>query len=237
MVGSGARSDVAGRGQQARQDSRPVQSVVRVELASSSTPTRCRSCRPGRTRSAGTCRPATCPTQPSAPSLRYGNRALPGVGHQLPARRDIVAPRVRRRGAAASRVLPLGLGRQSTARPAGVRRRIGVCDLHHRVVEADPRYRCPGRTGGASWRRAPSPTTAASRVDRPGRCVGRNTSAPGTRSCGAAPGIQRRIGRLLGDGDVTGVGDEFGELGVGHRMPLDREARATVAVCTGASSG
>jgi len=33
--------------------------------------------------------------------------------------------------------------------------------------------------------------------------------------------IKRGIRGLLGDGDVAGVGDERGELGVGHRMPLD----------------
>ena len=84
-------------------------------------------------------------------------------------------------------------------------------------------------------RRPVPPLPPVPQIDRP--AVGRKTRAPGSRSAVGDAGIQRRIEWTLRDGHVSGVGDELGELRVGDRMPFDREAIATVAVCTGASSG
>ena len=84
-------------------------------------------------------------------------------------------------------------------------------------------------------RPVPIPTTAASRADRQ---AGRRPEhqRTGHQVGWIRPGIQRRVEIPLGHCDVAGVVDEFGELGVGDRMPFDRE-RGHRHRWIGASSG
>src|SRR6185369_17944700 len=131
--------------------------------------------------------------------------------------------------AAASRVLPLGLGRQSTARPVGVRRRVGICDLHHWVVEAilDTAVRAE-RAAPVGARHPVPPLPPIAQIHR--AAGGPEHQRAWHQILRRGSRIQRRIWGLLGDGDVTGVGDELGELGVGYRMAFDGEGRDGRAV-------
>ena len=65
------------------------------------------------------------------------------------------------------------------------------------------------------------PLTPVAQVDR--AASGRKHQRAGHQVLRRRPRIERRIELLFGDGDVTGVGDELGELSIGHGMTFDRE--------------
>ena len=80
----------------------------------SSTPRRCRSCRTGRSRSAGSCPTGEVPLVAVGLQVLPGELALPGVRHRLAVRDELVAPGEDRALEAAARgELPLRLGRSS----------------------------------------------------------------------------------------------------------------------------
>src|SRR4029453_10946243 len=60
--------------------------------------------------------------------------ALPGIGHQLAIRPDLLTPGVRRSAARSRGVLPLRLARKPPTRPARVGLRIVIRNLNHRVI-------------------------------------------------------------------------------------------------------
>ena len=171
----------------------------------------------------GKCADRRCPDPAERAVIAVREPALPGVGHQLTAGSDVVAPRVGRGGATAGRVLPLRLGRQPTACPARVGRRVGVGDLHHRMVEPVIEVPAPAvRAERVVPVRAGYPVPPLLPIAQIHWTVGRPEHHRTRHQIRRRRvRIQRRIRGLLGDGDVTGVGDEFGELGVGHRMALD----------------
>ena len=77
---------------------------------------------------------------------------------------EVVAPRVHRRRATATRgVLPLGLRGQPSAGPPAVRLGVVPRDVDDRMIAPGRRARNPDRRGGASRPRAPGATTARRR--------------------------------------------------------------------------
>ena len=108
--------------------------VLAANTSRSSIPRRCRSCRARRSRWPERRAPARCARSRRSQVLER-EVALPGVGHVLAARRELVAPG--ELGAvqpAARGELPFGLGRQLLAGPCGVGLGIAVGDLHHRMI-------------------------------------------------------------------------------------------------------
>ena len=99
------------------------------------TPTRCRSCSRSPYPLGGNASTGAVPRYPSAPVLPFGNlpwktfmRCVP------PGSRSSPHGNARAGESAASRELPLGLGRQSRPRPPAVRHRVEPRDVHHRMV-------------------------------------------------------------------------------------------------------
>lgn len=159
--------------------------------------------------------------QPAAPSLRYGNWPCQvlAISRRRGGRRR---PRVDGGAARARRVLPLGLGGQTAPGPGGVRSRVGVGDLDHRMIrKAFDRRSGSRRVFPAGARHPGPPLPPVPQVHRP---VGRAEHQRARHQVGGGYAREgRRIELLFGDGDMTCGGDEFGELRVGHRMALDGE--------------
>ena len=150
--------------------------------------------------------------------------ALPGVGHVLVARQELVSPRV---GfflePAAGGKLPFGLARQRLALP----RREGLG-----IRERDVHDRMPRRALERAGRTLRMPPVGAA-LERPP--VADIRAIDGTLGLdeeqrsrvdhvrqGAR--ILRRIGHDLRERDVARLGDEPGEALVGHRLPIHPES-------------
>ena len=154
----------------------------------SSTPTRSRSCRRGRSRSAESSRPGRCPRGRRASGSPRGSRPARCWPPSFPARELLVPPgEGRALEAAAGGVLPLGLGRELLAGPGGVGPGVLEGDVDDGVAVA-PVDRRPG----PAWafperaRNVPPPVPEVASGTGPG--VLRKTSDPGTRSSGSASG-------------------------------------------------
>ena len=149
--------------------------------------------------------------------------ALPGVGHHLAARRELIAPA---EGlavqATTGRVLPLSLGRQLLAGPRGVRFGVPVGHVGHRVALSSVQcaVRALGMTPLSAGRPAP-PVPHVTQVDRPGGLMKDQRSRD--QHLGIGAGVISRIGSLLSPGDVTGGLHKAAELGDRHRMLVDPE--------------
>ncbi len=149
---------------------------------------------------------------------------MPVVGEPLAGRFRLVAPDVGRRlEAAASRPLPLGLGRQRLAGPGRVRLRVLERDVDDRLVLA-PGERAVRPVGAhpACPRRPRPPLVDVPQVDGAGGH--REDERAGDEVLGRRARKVRRVERPLGDRDVAGVLDEHGELTVRRLEPVDPEA-------------
>ena len=154
--------------------------------------------------------------------VAVGEAPLPGVGHQAAIHPRLVPPRIPRGGAGPRGVFELGFGGQSPARPGGVGAGVRVGHLHHRVVllAGDIAARAEGGTPVGARRPVP-PLPPIVQIDGAG-AAGEDQRA-GQQVLGRDAGVQRRVQWPLGDGDVAGVGDESGELRIGHRVAFDGE--------------
>src|SRR5216683_691286 len=150
--------------------------------------------------------------------------ALPGVGHVLAGRRELLAPgELCTVEAAARGELPFGFGRQFLARPFGIGLGVLVGDLHHwMVVEpADVAALAVGPAPVGAEGEAP-PLAPVAQVDRLLRLGEDKTACLQHVRQGA--GIVLPIGRDLGEGDVAYRFDELAELGISDRRRIDPEA-------------
>src|SRR3954447_11486939 len=147
--------------------------------------------------------------------------AVPAVGHDPATRRRVLAPGV---GGlvppAAGGVLPLRLGGQPAAGPAGVGDRVGMGHVHDRV-------QVPAVQGGARALRVP-PVGPGHPVPPGGPVLQRHRprggdehQRAGQQQTGIGTGEGGRVGGLFGDGDVPGVLDEPAERGIGDRVLVD----------------
>ena len=131
-------------------------------------------------------------------------RPVPGVRHDPAVRPGLVAPG--ERGAlepAARGVLPLGLGGQPAARPGGVRLRVLVGDMDHRVV----RRRSTELPGPSGWRQQ-APGVHAHHWLRCRRSTGPSvpvkTIEPGCELLRRRARVVGRVQRPLGDRGPAG---------------------------------
>ena len=157
----------------------------------SSTPTRCRSCRPGPNGvRAGTLLRATCPPSRVRPVVAMGEEALPGVGHQSRRRARPRRPRRRpwtcHRGRRTPTRLRWVADGPAQRRVGSRRRRRQICTTGWSSRSLDP----AARAERSDRQLAPGAQSHHCRQSRrsTGPDVGRNTSAPGSRSAVATPG-------------------------------------------------
>ena len=178
----------------ARRSSSPVAALLPAGAASntssSSTPTRCRSCRPDRSRSAGRRRPATC--RPSPWRRRCGTgigpaRCWPSARRPARLRHPTHRSSSRRRARRTPTRLRWAVAAPPSARTPRRRRMTPA----RRDGRGGPRPSCPDRTADATTRAAPSPTTAASpagrRAPRSAGRPARRARGPRLRPPGTAP--------------------------------------------------
>ena len=150
--------------------------------------------------------------------------ALPGVGQLAPTGREFAAPgELGAVETAACRELPLGFSRKLLACPLGV----GFCilkgDMHDRMV-VNAADRAAGTVG---------PTPVRAKLERPpfgpvtriDLTLGRGKhQRPRLEHVRQGAGVVLRIGRDLGEGDVTRLLDEFSEFAIGDRRAVHPEA-------------
>lgn len=136
-------------------------------------------------------------------SIRLCHRklTLPGVGHHPPARRELIPPAEHLAlKAPTRRALPLGLARELLARPGGVRDRIVVGDMGHRVqLAAVYGAARPFETTPLGARRPRPPVANVTQVDRPGRSL--EHQRPRDQQLGIRAGIVVGIRRSLRPSD------------------------------------
>ena len=150
--------------------------------------------------------------------------SLIAVGRKLPARLELIAPRIELSAQASPRgKLPLGLRRQPLARPFCVGDRVGIADLHHRIV-----FLALYVALWTFW----VPPVRAVLVTPPPVMIGQRHRA-GCRSEDDRTGhkaLWRRSRKLFFGrrafryGDVAGRLDEFLKLGVGDIRRVHPEA-------------
>ena len=150
-------------------------------------------------------------------------RALPGVGHLLAARRELVTPSVFRAIKPAARgKLPLSLSRQFLARPARVSLGVAIGDMHDGVVvhSADRAARPIGPSPiGAKFE--PPPLRPVLEIDRPLRR--RKDERSRFEHVRQRARVILRPWRDLGEGDMLRCVDELAEMAVRHRRAVDPE--------------
>ena len=148
----------------------------------------------------------------------------PDVGHALAAGRELFAPgEFDAVQSAAGRKFPLGLGRQVLAGPSRIGERVGVRDMHDRVVvePAYPGLRPLGMAPIGALHIGP-PLAPVAEID---------TMAPRhederarIQHVGQRAGVVLGVGCLLCERDVAGLVDELSELAVRDRCAVHPEA-------------
>ena len=168
----------------------------------SSTPRHCRSCRPGRNRSAERSPPET--SLPSPAHRRSGTGTCPARCWPS-TRRRVSRPHPTDRCRCCRRGPRTPIPPRSVAvdRPNAVGRRIGIGDLHHRMVLQVMDSRCPDRTDAASRHVASIPHRCRQSRRSTGPWRRTEHQRAGNQIGGIGPGEQRGIEWLLGDGDIV----------------------------------
>src|SRR5687768_11504133 len=147
-----------------------------------------------------------------------GELALPGVCLHFAARREVIAPN---EGLAlqpaASGAFQLSLRRQGFAGPLRVRQRVGVSNVRHRMPLPS--------ANAALWAFGVAPISAGdvcppvaeiAQIDRTEGFLEDERTRYEQGRVGA--GIERRVRRLFGEGDMPCLCHKSRELGDGHRM-------------------
>src|SRR6185312_11559750 len=156
--------------------------------------------------------------------VRVGKQALPVVRQHLAAGRERTAPRIVPASVPAPRgKFPLGLGRKALAGPARISQRVAEGDMDHRMIlQPCKRAIGPGRMPPIGSEAEFPPLAPVPQVDRRGGTS--EYQRAGLRQRRVHSWIVGWVGRYLGRGRVPGRLDERGELAVGDRRLIDREA-------------